>query len=414
LNSQEAQAQFVIYETDLTPSAWTRRCIEQADRVLLVAQADAPPELNAIEATILNQQEPELLIRRELVLLHPDQSRQPTGTQAWLTPRNVHRHYHIPLDSNAGLERLVRFMRGQAIGLVFGGGGMRGSAHASAISVLQEMGIHADFVGGTSVGAVAATQYAMGWSADRIMEISTAKLGNSRVLLDYTLPFVALTAAQRFNNALTEIYGDLRLEDLWLNCFCVSTNLSYGRLRVHQNGLIRRAVRASTALPGVYPPVLDDNGDFLVDGGLINNVPADVMKTAVDGGIVIAVDVSREVGRRSNYQFGDSISGWQVLLNRINPFVKSKRYPSITKTMMRATMIANDNSTIGKAKYIDVHLKPPVNQFGLFDTTSSKSIYDIGYQYAKGILKDWVERGGLSEELPVKSGEVVVELPVYQ
>jgi predicted acylesterase/phospholipase RssA/CRP-like cAMP-binding protein len=414
LNSQESQAQFVIYETDLMPSPWTRRCVEQADRLLLAARADAQPELSAIESTILSQQDAKVSVRRELALLHPNQDRQPTGTQAWLTPRNASRHYHIALDSNGGVERLVRFMRGQAIGVVFGGGGMRGSAHASAIRVLQELGIQVDFVGGASVGAIAATQFAMGWSSDHIMEVSSKRLINSRVLLDYTFPLVAMTAGQRFNRALTDIYGDLRLEDLWLNCFCVSTNLTYGQMRIHQSGLIRRAVRASTALPGIYPPVLDDNGDFLVDGGLINNVPADVMKTAVDGGAVIAIDISREAGRRGNYQFGDSISGWKVLLNRINPFVKTRRYPSIVKTMMRATMIANDATTIGKAKYIDVHLKPPVNQFGLFDTTSSQSIYDIGYQYAKDVLTEWMKKRELPEEPPLKSSEAATEVPIYQ
>lgn len=395
LNRQESQAQFVIYEADLTPSPWTRRCIEQADRLLLVALADESPQLSPIEEIILGRQDPKLVVQHELVLLHPTQNRMPSGTQAWLTPRNVTRHHHIALDSNVGLERLVRFIRGRAIGVVFGGGGMRGSAHGGAIRAIQEMGIPVDFVGGTSAGSVAATQFAMGWTVDKMVEINRTRLFNNRILLDYTFPIVALTAGHRFNTGLTQIYGEQLLEDLWINCFCISTNLTYGRIRVHQNGLIRRATRASTAMPGLYPPVLDDNGDVLVDGGLINNMPVDVMKAAVDGGIVIGVDVSREMGRRTDFDFGDSLSGWQVLLNRINPFTKTKRYPSMIKTLIRSSTIANESMTAGKAELVDLYLKPPVDRFGLLDAASYLTMYDIGYKYAKEALTEWVERGGL-------------------
>ncbi|MCA0455589.1 MAG: patatin-like phospholipase family protein [Chloroflexi bacterium] len=388
LNSQAAQYQYVVYETDTEMSSWTQRCIEQTDRILLVAQADEQPSMSSIEHA-LRQQDTKLVAPAELVLLHADQKRRPSGTDGWLKSRNVVRHHHVPLDTNAGIERLVRFLRGKAVGLVFGGGGVRGSAHVGAIQALNEAGIRADFVGGTSVGSVAATQYALEWSVEKMLRDSEDYLASTHVLLDYTFPFVALAAAQRVNHGLTKLYEDIRLEDLWINCFCVSTNLSNRQIRIHKDGLIRRAVRASISLPGIYPPVLDDNGDFLVDGGLINNVPVDIMKLAVDGGTVIAVDVGQEQGWGTDYEFGDSVSGWRVLLNRINPFVKTKAYPSIFSTILRSATIGNDAAVEGKAAYIDLYLKPPVDHFGLFSANAYQSIYELGYNHAVTKIKEW-------------------------
>ena len=94
--------------------------------------------------------------------------------------------------------------------------------------------------------------------------------------------------------------------------FCVSTNLTRSRVEVHDRGDPATAIRASVAIPGILPPVPFD-GDLLVDGGVLNNLPCDVMRATGMVDRVIAVDLSPPVGPRAHEDFGLSVSGWKAL-----------------------------------------------------------------------------------------------------
>lgn len=390
LGEQESKFQYVLYEADRSGSPWTRRCIEQADRVLLVGRAGASPRLNYAEDSILKNQPPRLRVQHELVLLHDNRQQQPSNTLAWLEVRQVARHHHLVAGDADDMARLVRFLRGKAISVVFGGGGLRGAAHSGVMRALNEAGIYPDLVGGTSVGAFAATLYARGGSVDDIIATVRDKMLRKDVILDYTLPMMAFNAGRKLTNALTEVFGDLRLEDLWTPCFLISSNLTEARMMVHQTGLIRRYVRASSSLPGIYPPILDDNGDVLVDGSIFNIVPADVAKAHTDGGTVIAVDV--DVMRKSRrYEFGDSVNGWSIFFRRLNPFSKTPRTPSMMKMLMRVNVLAGSSLREEKVQAADLLLRPPVAEFGLFDVDPKTfdAMHDIGYAYAKEQLAAW-------------------------
>lgn len=399
LAQQEAKFNYVIYETDYKDSAWTRRCLQQADRILLVGQAGQSPELHYIEKTFLTTQPPHLNIAQELILLHPNHDNQPTGTAAWLEPRNIMRHHHIVLSSDDDMARLVRFLRGQALGVVFGGGGLRGAAHAGAIRALYEAGLKADFVGGTSVGALAAAEYAMLWDWQTILKSSKEQFIRKDIVLDVTLPMVAFNEGKKITQAYRNLFGDIHIEDLWLPAFFISSNLSSAKMMIHRRGLIWRYVRASTALPGVYPPVIDDaaDGDLLIDGSTFNNLPADVMKDLNSGGPVIAVDVGDMLKKGRRYDYGDSVNGWRVFFSRFLPG-KRKRVPSLLKTLMRTTILTSTNQWKNQADDADLLIKPNVEEFDLFDVDHYDELYQIGYQHAKEKIDAWLATNPLETE----------------
>ena len=120
LDEQEARHRFILFEADPSPSNWTRRCIRQADEILLVAPAAADPEPCAIEAEILQAAEGVADPPRTLVLLHPDGGTPPSDTSRWLAPRQVQGHCHVRMDTEADVGRLARRLAGTSVGLVLG------------------------------------------------------------------------------------------------------------------------------------------------------------------------------------------------------------------------------------------------------------------------------------------------------
>lgn len=376
LNEQEAAHDYVIYEADYQPTAWTRRCVRQADLVLIVANANGSPALTPIETTLLAHTENQQSIQC-LVLLHGEESDLPQNTIAWLAPRSLRHHYHVRLSRLADFRRLARLLTRQGVGLVLSGGGARAMAHIGVIRALVEKGIPIDAVGGTSGGALFAGLYAMGLDYETMMTKTAKAIGR----IDYTLPLHALTTGENFTQALRYLFGAVQIEDLWTTYFCVSANLTQAALMKHESGSLFHAARASTAIPGILPPVFQE-GHILADGGLINNFPTDLMKARPDIGPIIAVDVSRADPGNNLKPFGYTISGWQSLWQRLNPWSNNPEFPSIGEVMMRSLSITNAQTASVTKHLVDFYLEPPVQSFGLLDFDQLGRLADIGYQYA--------------------------------
>ena len=316
LDERESGYRYAIYECDPGDTAWTKRCIERADRILLVGDAGSAPGVSSIEARLLGAQTDLTAARRTLVLLHPETTEMPSGTRYWLAPRSLEGHHHVRWDRDADFARLSRFLTGNAIGTVLGGGGARGFAHLGVIRALREAGIPIDLIGGTSMGALIAAQPALGWDDSTMLEMNRKSFVDSKpvTMRDYTLPIYALINCARLDRNLNLPYGDIRIEDLWTGYFCVSSNLTRAEAKVHREGPVWKAIRASLALPGVFEPVVEGT-ELLVDGGVLNNLPGDVMR-AVGGGWVIAVDVSLD--RDLEMREAALPSPWKVLRNWLN------------------------------------------------------------------------------------------------
>src|SRR5262249_30663957 len=154
----------------------------------------------------------------------------------------------------------------------------------------REIGIPLDLVGGASFGAIVAAGVASEWGDEELLERFREGFARSNPLSDYAMPFVALTKGRKVSRQLRAHFGDRRVEDLWRPFFTVAANLTPGSLSVLKEGAIWEALRASIALPGLLPPWIA-NGEVFVDGAVMNNLPADVMRS-VDGGVIVAVDVT--------------------------------------------------------------------------------------------------------------------------
>jgi hypothetical protein len=115
LDELEVNHNYLLYVADAELTHWTRRCLGQSDRVLLLATPDQNPEPGEVEQWLNRFDVP---IRSELVLWHPPQTERPQNTAVWLDQRQLHAHHHIRQETAGHMERLARRLTGHAIGLV--------------------------------------------------------------------------------------------------------------------------------------------------------------------------------------------------------------------------------------------------------------------------------------------------------
>jgi NTE family protein/lysophospholipid hydrolase len=385
LDQQEAEHDVVIYQADDFVCPWTKRCLERADQIILVAEAGTEPSLSEIECEFLGESCSEVTARRALVLLHPDGDQEPTGTQEWLVERDVISHHHLRWDNEGDFARLGRILTGRAIGLVLSGGGARGFAHIGAIRALEEAGIPIDFIGGTSMGAVIGAQYAQGFDVPTMLRENKIAFVDVKPFRDYTLPIVSLSRNRRLDYIADYAYGNRRFEDLWINFFCISSNLTDAELVVHNRGPLAKMVKASGSLPGVALPVVE-NGKLLVDGGLFNNLPCDIMRQMCQG-TVIAVNSNSPSDLMVDERYQEIPSPWRILWSRLNPFSQSIKTPSIVDIMRRTASLAGASKEKALTAEADICLTPPVAQFGLLDFPAIREIAEAGYEYAKEELE---------------------------
>lgn len=387
LNEQELAHRFVLYETEPHASTWTDRAVRQADQVIFVADAGGNPEPSELERRLADRWRGARAPTRSLVLVHPAGTTAPQGASAFLAPRLVDRHYHVRAGSAEDFARLARSLAGAGIGLVLGGGGARGLAHLGVLRALAEAGVPVDWVGGTSIGALIAALVAQRRSPDEAL----ARAREYFVALrDPTLPLVSLLAGRRIGAQLERALGGVAIEDLPVPYFCVSTNLSRAAQTLHERGSLVRAVRASISLPGILPPVSLDR-DLHVDGGLVNNLPIDVMAAKPEIGAVIAVDVSAEIEMRTAPDLESALSGWRVLWQRINPRAARTGVPGIMTLLARSAIVASIHwereRRIGEAASLYLHI--PVADMRLLAFERLDEIAARGYESTRERIRAW-------------------------
>ncbi|MGH3257094.1 MAG: patatin-like phospholipase family protein [Streptosporangiaceae bacterium] len=383
LHAVERDHDHVIYQPDADDTAWSRLCLSQADLVLLVASAGEDASLGAVEARALATG----ALRCELALLHEGDPAQSSATVRWLERRPVADHHHLRADRPGDVARLARMITGTGCGLVLGGGGARGLAHLGVIRALEEAGVPIDVVGGTSMGAIMAGLCARGLADSERVRAVTTIARHGRRLITPTLPLVALSAGRYMDRILAEHLTAVPIEDLPLRFFCVSTSLTRAEEVIHERGPLWTAVRASLALPGIWPPIYAA-GELLIDGGAIDNVPVDVMRSRIGSGSIVTVDVSPEVEPLTVAPFGPGLSGWRVLGRRLNPFVPAQPVPDIASILTRSTglsQVRHRRATLDDDR-VDLLLRPPVAGLGALDFKGGIALIDAGYRYAAEAL----------------------------
>jgi NTE family protein/lysophospholipid hydrolase len=331
------------------------------------------------------------------VLVHRDNA-EPAGTRRFLESRKVERHFHVRLNETSGFERLARLITGRAVGLTLGGGFARGLAHLGVFRAMADLGIAIDILGGASMGAMVGALQAMGWEPGRIREEVTA--AGAGKFGDLTFPFVAFKTGRTFSGAVRQTFGDIQIEDLWTPYFCISANLNRAELRVHTQGSLAKAILAATRAPGVFPPVIYE-GELHVDGGVINNVPVDLMRSFSNDGIVVGVDVSPPHELHVTPDYGDEISGWDAARTRWKHRSGAANFmPSILLVMIRTLEFTGISYKNERIKFADIYMYPDLLKFKRTDFHLADGLADAGYNCAKTSFGKWLESESAASRRP--------------
>ncbi|XP_037081068.1 neuropathy target esterase sws-like isoform X1 [Pollicipes pollicipes] len=442
LAQQEDQHQVTLYLCDAELTPWTQRCIRQADCILIVALAERGPSVGKIEKQLET-----LAVRtqKELILLHREGAPLPRHTARWLNMRSwcsSHHHIQAPKrlfakksltkiresyrkiletepNRHSDVSRLARLLTGTSVGLVLGGGGARGAAHVGMIKAILEAGIPVDIVGGVSIGAfmgalycrekdlVICTQKARSWS------MKMTQLW--RQVWDLTYPVTSWFSGRAFNALIQEALGECQIEDLWLPYFTLTTDITDSSMRVHTHGSLWRYVRASMSLSGFMPPLCDPrDGHLLLDGGYVNNLPADVMRSQMGAHMVLAVDVgSQDDASLTNY--GDHLSGWWLLWKRWNPFAETVRVPSLPDIQSRLAYVScvRQLEEVKSSDYCE-YIRPPIDRYRTLQFGSFDEIKDVGFFHGSTYFAGMQKAGTLQSLANPKSTPAAKEAPAVQ
>ncbi|WP_233523438.1 patatin-like phospholipase family protein [Dyella solisilvae] len=375
---REAQARFVIYLDSTGDPLWRQRCVRQADVLLLPAMAAQParpwPEATPMHPSRAGHRQ------RHLILLHAGRQPELGAAQRWRAEFSGELHHHH-VGGRADIARLARLVSGNARGLVLAGGGARGVAHLGALRALNEAGHQFDAVGGTSIGAIIGAGVAAGWELEAMVESFHRDFVEGRPLSDWTLPMVALTRGRRAAAMLRRSFGALEIEDLLLPFFCVSTCLSGEGMVVHRRGPLWLWLRASSAIPGVLPPVLHQ-GRVYVDGALVDNLPTDVM---ADDGIahITAIDIRAEISLLTTAEEFATPPWWQLLLRR-----QDIQRPGLVSTLVRAAMVNSEGPSEHRRERADLLLTPPLDHIGMLDWKDWQRAIEAGYLHTRKLLEE--------------------------
>eukprot|EP00057_Strongylocentrotus_purpuratus_P020270 XP_011674744.1 PREDICTED: patatin-like phospholipase domain-containing protein 7 [Strongylocentrotus purpuratus] len=434
LGQQEDLHNIVLYQADKRMTAWTQRCIRQADCILIVALADRDPN-NVSE---METQLEALAVRaqKELILLHREKDgiyKPPSGTAEWLNARGwcvSHHHIRCPkrmfskrsparvretydrlfdtkADTMSDFSRLARFLTGTSIGLVLGGGGARGISQLGIIKAMEEYGIPIDIVGGVSIGALISALYAEDVNStimEKRLQGFCKDFGSLwKRVIDLTYPSTAMFTGHNFNKSISDLFGDKQIEDLWLPYFTISTDITKYALRLHTSGSLWRYVRASMSLSGYLPPLCDPkDGHLLLDGGYVNNLPADIMR-AMGVPTIIAIDVgSEDTSSITNY--GDELSGWWLLWKKWNPWTEPVRVPSLDEIQSRLAYVSSMKmlDEVKNSSYCE-YMRPPINNFATLAFHRHREIMEVGYHHGMTVFSGWKKSGYLQALLSEKS-----------
>jgi NTE family protein len=364
----ERDYDFVLYAAEGQDMGWRQVVGRQVDRLFRVGRGDVQPPRDGLMPSSDPMQAQNLV---DLILVQKRNCVRPEGSEAWWDAAMPARLFHLRRENPEDARRIARTLTGQSVGLVLSGGGARAYAHVGAIRALRERGVPIDFVAGVSMGAIIGAGLAMGWDGAEMDERLKDAFVNTSPLDDIAIPLIAMTRGDKVRDRLAKHFDDTQIADLWLPFFCLSSNLTTGAYQIHRRGRLRDALRASISLPGILPPATDDN-DVLVDGAVLKNFPADIMRTAQLGPIV-GVDVS---GARSitAEDVARPASIWRWIFSG-----QWRKGPPIVSLLMRAATVSSGRDLAAAREATDVLVSPDVSGVEIRDWSAYDPAVAAGY-----------------------------------
>jgi len=280
------------------------------------------------------------------------------------------------------LQQRARRLIGRRVGLVLGAGGAKGLAHVGAIRSFERAGLRFDMLAGTSMGAIIATLIALGWGSDRMQELAERVRKNFRAMLvDVGLSGSLLRGAKK-RAVLAELTDGKQFEDLSVPLWVVAADLVLQREFIFDRGDLGEALDASSAIPAIFPVVSLEERQ-LVDGWVVNPLPADVLRQN-GADMVIAVDPNVADGRKPRPHAGHRRRAWwkrflspQTLIDPVG--------------MVRVTMQAMDvgarERTMANLSLVDVCVQPALGGYSTTDVQKLPAILAAGEAAAEAALQ---------------------------
>lgn len=376
LNALEDEFDIVILVARMNDFTWVRQAMGRADRIWLLARADARPSIPLLP----EDPSPAAKLRLiDVVLVHHGGDRRAASPQEWMDAAEAARCFHWRQYDKGDTAHLARTIAGLSVGLVLSGGGSRAYAHIGAIKAFHDRGIRFDFLAGTSMGAIIAAGLAMGWDDEEIDWRLQKAFVTTSPLSDWTLPVVSLVRGKEVEKRLHEHFGDVDIADLKRPFFCVSSNLTDGSVRIHKSGRLRDALRASLAIPGLLPPVIDGE-NVLVDGAVFNNFPIKELK-ASHRGVNVGMDVTRNRAiNPKDFIDPPGFFGWAMRHGLSDP-------PPIASLLMRAATAATLDQHEETRALADLLVLPDIDM-DLREWRRYDDAVEAGYSTATALLKD--------------------------
>jgi predicted acylesterase/phospholipase RssA len=380
----EDEHRFVVYVADPADVIFTDMALHNADLILLAGESQESSAVREWERRAFEGDDAPVA-RRALLLSHATGSETLSGTAAWLEPRKLDFHLHVRQGLQGDMDRVARVLAGRAVGLVLGGGAARGFAHLGVYRALCEAGVAVDWLGGASIGAVMAAGMATAPDPGEAIVRARKAFVEGKPFGDITVPIISFLRGRRMER-LIDAHLAGNIEDLPVPFFCVSSNLGNGSVQVHDRGSLPRSLRASVSLPGIFPPAVI-NGQLSVDGGILDNLPVDLMR-ARPVGRVIAVDLSSRKDYTVSYEAVPS--PWRVLAGKALPMMKRHRVPSPVSLMLMAMSIGAIGSARAAGARADLLVRPPVGGFSFTDVRNFDRVVEAGYRAAQqAIAEHW-------------------------
>jgi NTE family protein len=357
--SRSGQPQ-VLFTRD--PSAISRRNRLLIDRLLILCDGQAvaitPPEVVGDDA---------LLVR-----LWPQQDSWPRS-QPWVSDHAFAQVLNVQPQQRRHRDRLARAVLRRQNVLVLGGGGARGFAHIGALAALEELGIDdLDMVMGVSIGSLVAALAAFELPATEILANLERVIIKARPY-SFTLPRDSLFTLRNSRRELERFFGAAGIEDSWLPLRCFSANLSTNKLHSWHSGPIPTAVIASMSVPGIFPPVVDGQGQMHVDGGILSNLPVAEGRRTSDGRVIaISLDPDPDAQPAPNPGSGEGGA--------------SAEKPSIGRTIINALMCGSHAEGQLQERQADLILRPAIGSIPFLDWKRYRESYAMGYAAAHSAL----------------------------
>jgi predicted acylesterase/phospholipase RssA/CRP-like cAMP-binding protein len=335
-------------------------------------------------------------IRPEFILLQEDEEFSNEITQ-WLKLSKFNLQHHVRLSVSKDLERIFRLMRGQGFGLVLGGGGLRSWAHLGVIRALVENNIPIDVIGGTSAGAIVAGHYALHQTFNEkpVDLVDLSEVSRKTVSIkNVTWPVVSIFDGKAYTQQLQKMFGDSKIESLWLPSFIVACNLSKNSQKIFKKGFLWRAIRASTAVPAIFPPVIIRHQIHL-DGGILNNLPVDIMKKIIGNkGTVFAAELTHIAVDKTNYDFPPILPLGEMLLTKIKFKNKQYVFPQFIDNFLKSLLAGSSAKQEENSLLADVLITPDLSKFTLLNVKKNQQdeLIKMGYEAALLAIKKWKRR----------------------